>query len=251
MVDSTTSSINIAQTEFRIGHTLSETFQVLFSRLPMFFLISAVVAAPMVWVSSSLEAGGTTEQQMAIAATLLLSLSLSPLVTAVILHAAFQVISGRPVNFGESLSTGFARMFPLILVVLLYTVGVSLGMILLIVPGLIFMVAWYVAIPICVVERRGPIESLKRSQELTGGSRWKLLGLLLIGGVIGAVGNGVISGVAMTVAGPTVLLVLTFLTFIWQALVQAFTSVLNVVAYYHLRQSKEGVDIEELVSVFD
>ena len=53
---------------------------------------------------------------------------------------------------------------------LVMTLGILVGLMLLIVPGLILMVMWYVAVPVCVVERAGPIGSLGRSQRAHQGS---------------------------------------------------------------------------------
>src|SRR5207302_7500833 len=103
-------------------------------------------------------------------------LFLGTLCQAVILHAAFQDMRGRAVNLGESLSVGLRRFLPIIGASILLSLGAAVGMLLLIVPGLILLTMWYVAIPACVVEELGPARSLGRSSELTRGNRWKIFG---------------------------------------------------------------------------
>lgn len=67
---------------------------------------------------------------------------------------------------------------------LLVALGIGLGMMLLLVPGLILMVSWSVTTPALVVERLGPVEAIGRSRELTRDYRWPIFGLYLIGFVI-------------------------------------------------------------------
>ena len=87
---------------------------------------------------------------------------------------------GRQATFGESLSTALRVFLPLIGLSILFGLGIMFGLILLIVPGIMLMVAWAVAVPALVVERCGVIDALRRSAELTKGSRWKIFGLFLI-----------------------------------------------------------------------
>jgi hypothetical protein len=115
----------------------------------------------------------TTGRQAALLGSVLMMV-LSTLGYASVLHAAFQDMRGRPVRLADSLNVALARFLPLIGLALLFGFLVTLGLVLLIVPGLIVYTMWFVAVPACVVERCGPRASLRRSQELTKGHRWKL-----------------------------------------------------------------------------
>ena len=130
---------------------------------------------------------------------------------------------------------------------ILAALGVGLAAILLVFPGLMLFVMWYVAVPVCVVERAGPITSMGRSRELTKGYRWKVFGMLLLVGLFQMVGAGVIAGMSYT-AGTAVGLIVNL---IWTAIVSAFSAVLAVVAYHDLRVAKEGVDTDQIAAVFE
>src|SRR5262249_45100026 len=107
---------------------------------------------------------------------------------------------------------------------------------------------WYAAAPVCVVEKLSPLESLKRSAELTQGNRWKIFGFYVVLMIVGAVIGGVIGGLSAVILPAVIGAVILFLfTAIWSA----FVSVVNVVVYHDLRVVKEGVDIESIASVFD
>jgi hypothetical protein len=172
---------------------------------------------------------------------------LSMFSSAIILHGTFQDMRNRPVNLFESLKVAFRRFFPLILLALVETVLLMLGLILLVVPGIMLYTMWLVGVAACVVERTGPWRSLRRSQELTKGHRWKLFGLLLLIILISLVG-GLLQFVLNATAGPTVA---TIGNTIWGAFGSAFSSIVLAVTYYELRVAKEGIDIEQIASVFD
>src|SRR6202008_4166412 len=94
------------------------------------------------------------------------------------------------------LQIGLGRFFPLIglgfLVFLaLIGIGIVTGLLvavpivryftqLIITPMIMLFMALFVGTPTCVVEQVGTVRSLGRSQELTKGSRWRLLGLFLV-----------------------------------------------------------------------
>jgi hypothetical protein len=74
----------------------------------------------------------------------------------------------------SSLRQLFASVGPvfatLLVVAILYGVGVLIGIILLVVPGLILMTIWAVTAPVAVVERSSVIGAFTRSQDLVRGN---------------------------------------------------------------------------------
>jgi uncharacterized membrane protein len=189
------------------------------------------------------------ERQAIIAiASFIVIMFLSPLAVAINLHAAFQSMRGRPVSLGESVAGGLSRFLPLLGVMILFTLGATLGFLLLIVPGIILMVMWYVAVPACVLERTGPARSLGRSRELTKGYRWKIFGLILLVYVLSIIGSVLGSLLANTAAG---MWGAAIVQLIWQGLAAGFGTVMIAVVYYYLRVAKEGIDVDQIAAVFD
>lgn len=71
-----------------------------------------------------------------------------------------------------------------LLATLLMSIAVGLGLLLLIVPGIIFALMFAFA-PLIVIDRGlDPIEALKESKRITEGHRWQLLGLALLSTLI-------------------------------------------------------------------
>jgi len=234
--------------EFRVGQILNRTFSVLSRNLLPFCVVTAIAYLPNLLI---LEGNQTGVPQGRVIATVfiggILSLILSALSQAIVLFGAFEDMRGRRVDMIASLKVGLARFFPVIGVALLVALLTALAAILLVFPAFIVMSMLFVAMPVCIVERLGPVKSLGRSSMLTKGHRWKVFGLWLVIMLVTAVGSGMLGGLGYA-TGP---IVGGLLKLIWGALAGAFNAIMVVVAYHDLRVVKEGVDTDHIASVFD
>ena len=172
-------------------------------------------------------------------------------VTGALTFGVLQTLNGAPVPLGTLLKKGFAKVGSVLLVSFGYGLIVFLGILLLVVPGVIAMCALYVAIPAVVVEDVGPGEALGRSRALTKGSRWGILAVALVVGVVTLVAAGVagVAAVRGTSALPHPIPALV------SSALMVFATPLGAcaaaVAYHDLRVAKEGVDTAALVKVFE
>ncbi len=180
----------------------------------------------------------------------IVDLIVGQIVSVTLVYGTIQALRGRQVTIGECLSEGLKRLGAALGVAILSGIGIALGMIVLIVPGLILAAMWAVAIPAAVIEEKGAFESLSRSQELTSERRWRVFGAYLVAGLITVVGGAIVGGAVGVIAG---LDTTAFLVAVWAfvALGQAFTACVVATLYYYLRRDKEGVEIHEIASVFD
>jgi len=111
------------------------------------------------------------------------------LVTARLLARDLSALSSLP---GELFTRRIGRAFLSTLVVsVVLGVGITVGFAFLLVPGLFLAVTLQFALFAVAVEDTGPIEALRRSWELSSGNRWRLLALVVLFGVIGAIGGAV------------------------------------------------------------
>jgi hypothetical protein len=239
-----------AESDFRVGRVLSRTATVLSRHFLIFAAITAVANLPtLLLFQGGTRATITPDQSPVIFIVgIVVSIVLTYLAQAVILHAAFQAMRGRPVSLGESLSVGLARFFPIFGLAIILGFLVGLATLLLIVPGLILLTMWFVGAPVCVVERLGPWTSLKRSSELTKGHRWKIFGLMILLVLVSAIVSPLIE-LALSPVGSWVLTLLVSL--VWTAIWGAYYAIAVVVTYHDLRVAKEGIDIEQIAAVFD
>ncbi|WP_231462873.1 hypothetical protein [Sphingomonas sp. URHD0057] len=185
----------------------------------------------------------------------LISLIIATLVQAALTRATVAANEGRRATFGESLSSALGVVAPLIGLSILFSLGVGLGFVLLLVPGFILLTMWAVAVPALVIERTGVFAAFGRSAELTKGARWKIFGLFLVLGVaywllsivFGLVGLATYnpatatSGISVANVIGSVVLGTVFNT-LWGTLQPSL--------YVELRQWKEGSSVDNLEAVF-
>ena len=153
-----------------------------------------------------------------------------------------------PAEVGRSLLVSLRMIVPLFLLSILVTILTGIGFMLLIVPGIMVFIVFSVAVPVLVEERAGVFGSMKRSRELTRGSRWRIFLLCLnffvlylllwalAAALTGVVSDGIyfqagIQALFATVTGVIVAGMLTLL-------------------YLELRTVREGATISDLAAVF-
>ena len=161
--------------------------------------------------------------------------------------AAFQQLRGAPRPWGDNLVHALMRFFPLLGVYVLSVLGVLAGCILLVIPGIMLWVRWVISSPVCVIERIGPIASLKRSAQLTDGNRWPLFGLYVFLVALGLVPQ-LVSSLLTLIGGRVVGL---FASLVLQGAIIGYAYCLSVTVYEELRSVKEGIGNPAVGAVFD
>jgi hypothetical protein len=107
-------------------------------------------------------------------------------------------------------------------------------------------VPFLVAVPAAALERKGVSSALARSIELSRGNYWRLLGLLLLMGIVYV-------AIVVTMGGTVDVIVGIILPFSLAAVLAygTFAAVLAAVLYLELRHVKEGPGAEEMAKLFD
>jgi hypothetical protein len=138
---------------------------------------------------------------------------------------------------------------------LVVTIASGAGMLLLLVPGLVFMVAACVAVPAAVVERPGVVGAIQRSFDLTRGSRWPLFAaggvVLVVLWALSLVTQVAFGLAAFAIPGGQGVAFRMIGTQLGNALFSVIPAVAIAVSYHDLRLAKEGVDTAELAKVFE
>jgi hypothetical protein len=80
----------------------------------------------------------------------------------------------------ETLNRVLPRLNTLTLAGLLAAVGITIGFLLLIVPGLILITLWILIVPAIMLENRGVFESFGRSRQLVSGHGWSVFGVIVL-----------------------------------------------------------------------
>lgn len=108
----------------------------------------------------------------------LLSMVIGIATQLVIINASLGAVRGKVQT--NQLAAHKERLLPLLAVSILVGLLIGLGFILLVVPGIVLMIALQMAQYVVVDQKRGVIESLYDSADLTRGVRWQLLGILIL-----------------------------------------------------------------------
>ena len=135
------------------------------------------------------------------------------------------------------------------------TLLVALALIVLVFIAAVFLVVRLSLAPAALMlENTGVIEGIGRSWALTRGSFWRVLGILVLAGLITGLVTGTLSfglgmvlgviSVGLPAAQPLVSAVTVLLTSVLSALVLPFTAAVTALTYIDLRMRTEGLDVE-------
>lgn len=180
----------------------------------------------------------------------LVSMFVTTLTQATLIYGTFQDLRGQKASIGTCIARGLSSIVPVLVGSILLSLAVSIGFIFIFVPGLILLIMWWVYVPAIVVEGKGIIGAFGRSRELTRGRRWHILGILILIGIV-MFGVSWVIGNALLTDLTSVLSVGSLILFLFSSLVTAYSAVLVAVGYYYLRAEKEGVDVNQIASIFD
>ena len=239
------------------GTILRESFQVFQHGFVSLLLLSLVLYTPVFLISGVLLPEMIIEQPRQIGG-LWLGLSVLAVVvfaniaSAALVRTVFRLLRGNPPDLLQSVRTGLRRWLPLLLAAVFSGLLVLVGLAFCIIPGLIAASGLYVAIPALIVERKGPLDCLHRSWDLTDRYKLSIFGVVFLLSLLGwglqQIEVLLFSELAQQGVGNLLwLLISGGVDLVLFALQAAATTV----AYHQLRTIKEGVGEEELLAVFD
>jgi hypothetical protein len=213
-----------------VGAVVRRTFEiyvdqaaVLMPAAAVVFVISGILTALLVAASPALGLVG-----------FLVSLVASTLFTGMVVELVADVQDGkRDATPGQLLRAATPVIGNLILVGLVAGIGIVIGFVLIIVPGLILITIWSVAAPVVVLERPGGLRALGRSRELVKGNGWNVFAVILLLVILVGVVTVILEGVAAA-AGTGVGIVVRVVVGILTA---PISSLAAAVLYFELRPS--------------
>ncbi len=174
-----------------------------------------------------------------------------PLATGAMTYAIGEQYLGRPISIRESYSRAFGRLGDIIGAGFLAGLVIIIGLVLLIVPGILFALSYFVIIPAVVLDGLGATASMERSKNLAAGHRgrifvvWLVLWLLTIMLAIGAMVLGAtVFGAPRPGQSPP--LASELIQDLLGLLTAPLMTIAAVIVYYDLRVRKEGFDLEML-----
>lgn len=219
--------------------------------LPPVFVFSFLMNASEAAAESAALAvrqGGAGPESMAAIGLIFLGLMLVSIPVMMVLalvsqgavcHGIAERYMGRRITVGESISSTFRRVFPLLGLSIVSSLGIFAGLIFCVIPGVFVMLFWYIAIPVFMFERIPAMDCLGRSFRLMKGELGKAFVLVFLLAIINY------ATVFIAAIVPTV-----FLQSVVEAVTSALLMGLNAVAvtvfYFSARCKHESFDLELL-----
>jgi MFS family permease len=105
----------------------------------------------------------------------------------------------RDLSAGEMMSMTTPVILPLIGAAILAGIGIGIGFILLIIPGLFLLTIWSVVGPAIVVERTGVIGAFGRSHELVKGDGWSVFGTIVVAFLIVVIASAIATAIGAAI----------------------------------------------------
>jgi hypothetical protein len=167
---------------------------------------------------------------------------ISPLVSALHIHAVAEVRAGRKPALKAIAARGLRVLPTAVATAVMSTLGIAVGFVLLIVPGVILSFRWYVAVQAAAIEGEGWTDALARSRVLTRGVYLHLFGFGFLMAIVTA-GPTTIARAAIT--GHDTLAPAFVGGVLLHAFALAFAALATALLYFDLasRRSVPAIDI--------
>lgn len=211
-----------------------------------------VLANPEEAVESGMGAAALLGLALGVLSLVVVTLVVQPLATGAVTQAISQLYLGKSPDAMECFNQAFSRIGRLLFSQFMVGLWVTLGIMLLVVPGIVWAVTYMFVVPIVMLEApsrfRSSSDVLARSKELTVGDRRRLFNLLALVGLITLATVGVAGALsAMFQSESTMMgLIGALVQEVVTLLVAPIGLIANVLAYYDMRIRREGFDIEML-----
>jgi hypothetical protein len=177
-----------------VGGLYRDSLRVFLRHAWLFILLSAAVVIPVevavegigleMLTSSYDESPPLVESAVP---TVVSFLVMTPIITAICIYALHSIAEGVRPSPGQVFVAGFEAFTPLFGAVVLAALGIALGFLALVVPGVYLAVRWYFVPQTVVIENaRGPA-ALTRSGQTVQGFWWRTFGLVLLANVAVAI----------------------------------------------------------------
>jgi hypothetical protein len=233
--------------EMAFAEILDSAFRLLRDHFVLLVGTSAITLVP-IQLGMSLIPSVALRGAGAIGIGFLFLLIISPFVRALQAFVIGELYLGRSVSLGQAYRQILGIFFPLTGTILLSSLAIMGATLLLILPGIYFVLAFVLINQVMVFERTFGTKALGRSRDLMQGNFLRAIGILLLEAVV----SGTLSfGIELA---------LRFVPWLWlhgiaagaaASVASAFGAAALVVLYFDIRCRKEAFDLEHLARLVE
>ncbi len=245
-----------------VGNVLNETFNLYINNFIELCMPFIIVVFPASLIIQFLTAKSVSITGASFGLSIISNV-LSVTIGLYVIILSINCYTGKKEERSYSLKKVSKTFVPFFFLYLLTLLAIAGGVILLIIPGIIFATAWSVASIVFVTEDRGIIDSMSRSWNFTKGHRWTIfvsfflvyLIIFIIMAIYLRISLGAFEGVdgffdkmanlslnPFNIKNIIYSFVLSFISPIYYSL--------GVVVYFNLKKEKESFDTEQLADSF-
>jgi hypothetical protein len=246
-----------------IGKVLDRSFKIIRDNLALLYGIIILIYIPYFFIQLAFRWFQMQSQQMTagpyvqpfqllapLAAgfvILLLWIFIIPLGTMAVTSAIHSIYRGEKATVLGAYRDVIMLFFPALALMLIVGTLATLGFFFCIIPGIIVYLIFFVVFPVCVIEKRGIIETLQRSYELTKGQYTNIFAIIFLVGIVGYAVSAAFSFGGDAIFRSSSILSVTLYSlanFTGTILVAPVNLVVASMVYFALREEKEGFDLE-------
>lgn|GEM_PF-4096427 len=160
------------------------------------------------------------------------AIAVGGLINATVTQVAANAYLGRKVSLGAALKAGFFAGLPVVIIQLVTGLMAGVGSFFFILPGVMLWTMLSAAVPVAVVEKKGPFASMRRSWELMQGRMWRSVGVYTAAWVL-------VVAIVGSLIGLDILL-----SMVGSWITYPVPLVFSTVIYFNQRVEKEAFDQE-------
>ncbi|MBX5469023.1 MAG: hypothetical protein IRZ21_03895 [Thermoleophilaceae bacterium] len=226
-----------------LGELLGESLSAYFRNFRTLFTVGLAVVAPVELIVAGFGLGRLTagwDADLSTGAQLVeLAVSyvvIAPLVTAMTVEILKQDAGGRRPRAWPAIVVGLEQFRPLFFTLVLAALGITLGFVAFLVPGVYLAVRWTFATQAVLFEDLRNVAALQRSGKLVTGSWWRVLGIGVVAFLVAGIATAVIGVPFGVAASATDSAAITLAgTILAESLTGPFLAAMLTLLYFDLR----------------
>ena len=180
--------------KLRLGDVFEEGWSIFTHHSPRLIAVALIVYGFLALVDALTDAAGGAELLLTAVAVVVTVIGVFLLQGALVVLVA-DVRDGRPTPSMEELFYRVRpRLWTLVAAGLLAALGIAVGLIALVIPGLVLLTFWSLITPAVVLEDKGVFDAFGRSMRLVRGNAIRVFVVILVSVLLATVMNAVIIG---------------------------------------------------------
>ena len=121
-----------------------------------------------------------------------------PAIAGGYIHSFLRMSNGEKVEIGDFFKYGFNKFGRLLIAGIIYPIGVMLGFICFIIPGIYLMIRWFFIVPLIMDKNLGVAEAFDYSVRMSDGILWDIFSIFILNAIIKGIGSLIVVGSIFT-----------------------------------------------------